>query len=213
MADNERDNALEDISSDEESSEAKTKGLSRSMLIKIAIGVVSLLLIAGGAYFFLMSSEEPTQETSDPASSELDPSSTKNSATEQSTLDNSSELAMPSTNNDSQENELLKMREQAVALKEENLRMKEQLMNLEEKDNLAETTQPEVDNVETNTAEVDKKQGAEKTVVVKTAPKPKPETNQYSNLYSRDYAPVRNTPSTPPPEPKWGEFDPLYRGR
>ena len=43
--------------------------------------------------------------------------------------------------------------------------------------------------------------------------KPKLKTNPYANLYSRDDTLVREPQREPPPEPKWGNFDPLYRGK
>lgn len=191
MADNDRDD-----STDEDSSEEKTKGLSRSTIIKIAIGVVSVLVIAGGAYFFFIPSDQPAPEET---------------LSDEIAIDENTGLEAPNVSQDTQELQLLKMREEAVALKEENLRMKEQLMNLDKKENLNVETMPS--DVDEKTPDIVEKKDDEKTIDTSTSIKPNVKKSQYSNLYSRDYAPVRETRTEPPPEPKWGDFDPLYRGK
>jgi hypothetical protein len=106
---------------------------------------------------------------------------------------------------------ILKMREEAVALKEENLQMKERLSKLEgtQSPNV-ETTIPESG---TTIAEGDTTTPEDNTTVSEAVSKPKPKTNPYANLYSRDDTLVREPQREPPPEPKWGNFDPLYRGK
>lgn len=208
MADKKTDDTLEDVPSDEDSSNVASKGLSKPTLIKIAIGLLTLLIIAGGAYFFFISSDEPTSEeaaaeTSEPIISPELASSTPSSET-------------PPINKEytAEDIHILKMREEAVALKEENLQMKERLSKLEGQQNPnVETTGSEVEIPEsainaTAPEEVDKK-------TTEVTAKPKEKTNQYSNLYSRDYTTTREPQRepTPPPEPKWGSFEPPYRGK
>lgn len=195
MADIDRDD-----STDDDSSEEKTKGLSRSTLIKIAIAVFVLLIIAGSAYFFFLSSDELAKEEMQ---------------SEELTIDETTGLETLDTSEESHELQLLKMREEAVALKEENLQMKERLMNLKEQQisnaeavnpaNIKEQETPASDDSVNN-----KNDG--KMVDVDTPSEPEVKESNYSNAYSRDYAPVRKTRSEAPPEPKWGDFDPLYSG-
>jgi uncharacterized membrane protein YvbJ len=206
MADNQTDKLLEEASTNEDGSEITKKGLSKPTLIKIAIGVLSLLIISATAYFFFMSSDKPSQQ-------ETSVESIEDSAAEE---DDGTLLETAALNEDplSKKIQLLELREAAITLKEENLRMKERLMELEGVENL--------NNAETSVAE-----DGEKAINSDTAPKAKvkaingdtaPEAkvkpkSQYSNLYTRNNSQVRGANAEPPPEPKWGKFDPLYNGK
>jgi hypothetical protein len=210
MADNLTDDALEEMPSEEGSSNLASKILSKPMLIKIAIGLTALMLIAGGAYFYFMSSDEPSPEEAaldtngEIISPELiSPTPTSESAGTEGSAPNS-ETPPLTKEYTSEDIKILKMREEAVALKEENLQMKERLSKLEGTQNPnVETTNPEGD---TTTIE-------DNTKLSEEAPKAKVKPNPYANLYSRDDKFVREPQREPPPEPKWGNFDPLYRGK
>ncbi len=215
MADNETDDTLEESSSEEDGSNLGSKRLSTSMLIKIAIGLTTLLLIAGGAYFFFMPSDQASPEEAamdangEIISPELIPTTSESAGTEG---DSPNTETSPLTKEYTAEDiKLLKMREEAVALKEENLQMKERLSKLEGAQNPNdETANPEGD---TTPPEADTTTPEDNTKLSEEAPKAKVKPNPYANLYSRDYKFVREPQREPPPEPKWGNFDPLYRGK
>jgi|GEM_PF-1325497 len=210
MADKEIDNTLEEVPADENRFKMAIKGISNSILIKIAIGLLALLIIAGGAYFFFMPSDEALPETaaskiSDSTdisgldSGSIEPENEAATALENSTINNQ---------NTEQKMQLLKMREEAVALKEENLKMKERLSKLEgqQNSNLA-TTEAEI--AESSASKIKLNEIDIKTTEIIAESK----INQYSNLYVRNQTPKsqRQRDLTPPPEPKWGKFDPHYR--
>jgi hypothetical protein len=215
MADNETDNTLEESPSEEEGSNLGSKGLSKSMLIKIAIGLITLLLVAGGAYYFFMSSDEVSPEEAamdangEITSPELIPTTSESAGTEG---DSPNTETPPLTKEYTAEDiKILKMREEAVALKEENLQMKERLSKLEGAQNPSvETAEPDA---ETTPPEGDTTTPEDNTKLSEEAPKAKVKPNPYANLYTRDDKFVREPQREPPPEPKWGNFDPLYRGK
>lgn len=212
MAEKETDDNLE-----EGRSKFTFKGLSKLTLIKIAIGLVTLLIITGAAYFFLMTTDDKTPE--DIISPELTASESVEAESESADNSETAPLAKQYTAEDIQ---ILEMREEAVTLKEQNLQMKERLSKLEGQKDLnakpAESaenkTTPEDDkNIDADIdvdldASIDNRVNAKEVVA-----KPKLKTNPYANLYSRDDTLVREPQREPPPEPKWGEFDPLYRGK
>lgn len=204
MADKENDDALEDVPSDEDGSNLASKGLSKPTLIKIALGLITLLIVAGGAYFFFMPSNKSTSVEAVSSSELASPSSTSESSEPENESLTSLEITSINKEQAAENAQLLKMREEAVALKEENLKMKERLSKLEAQQNT---------NVEVNEAEVNTSPLKEDNEITEAAPKPKIKTNQYSNLYTRDYTRVPEPQREPPPEPKWGNFDPLYRGK
>ncbi|MFT6908864.1 MAG: hypothetical protein ACJAS1_005571 [Oleiphilaceae bacterium] len=219
MADNQTNEALE-----EGSSNLASKIFSKPMLIKIAIGLTTLLLLSGGTYFFFILSDKPS-----PEEAELDtngkiispqlvtPTPTSESA---GTESDSPNTETPSLIKEyTAENiKILKMREEAVSLKEENLQMKERLSKFEATPNPnvqinnpeSDTTTPEGD---TTTPENNTTSPKDNTKVSDAVSEPKPKKNPYVNLYSRDDTLVREPQSDSPPEPKWGNFDPLYRGK
>jgi len=212
MAEKETTDKLKGIPSEEGNSNSASKGLSKPTLIKIATGLITLLFIASAAYFFLMSAdgpapEEATVKTSEEViSSEFTPStSTLNSVEPGNKSPNTSETVPLNKEYTAEDIQILKMREEAVALKEQNLEMKERLSKLERQ---------QEPNIKTTEPAIDATTPEDETKVTEADPKkPKIKTNQYSNLYSRDYTTVREPQSEPPPEPKWGNFDPLYRGK
>lgn len=222
MAENETEELIEDAATDENSSEVEgKKGLSKPTLIKIAIGIVSLLIIAGGAYFFFMTSDEPPQTESleempvesleEMPLSEPDDSK-PTTAGEDAAEGEITESETPPGDKEpvSEKAQLLEMREAAVELKEENLRMKMRLMELDK----LESINPEASKPEDGESEADAEALDPEAADVEVAPKAKvKKKSQYSNLYTRENSPVRETISEPPPEPKWGKFDPLYRGK
>jgi len=217
MADNETDDTLEEIPPEEGSPNLASKILSKPMLIKIAIGVLTLLLIAGGAYYFFMSSDEPSPEEAalDINGEIISPDPITSTPTSESS---ETEGSPPNTETQSVNKEytaediqMLKMREEAVALKEENLQMKERLSKLEGTQNSnVETTEADAD---TPSPEGDTATPEDNSKVTEAEVKPKVKPNPYANLYSRDDRFVREAQREPPPEPKWGNFDPLYRGK
>jgi hypothetical protein len=210
MADKETDDTLE-----EDSSTFASKILSKSMPIKIAIGLLILLSLAGGAYFFFMPADEVTPEKAAlDINGEIIPPISEAAGTEDGLAN--SETTTLTKEYTAEDVELLKMREEAVALKEENLQMKERLSKLEstQNPNIA-TTEPAVDTTtpegDTTNPKAETTTPEDDTKISEAVAKPKP--NPYTNLYSRDDTLVRRPQREPPPEPKWGDFDPLYRGR
>ena len=215
MAEKETDDNLEDMTSEGGSSNFTFKGLSKPTLIKIAIGLITLLIIAGAAYFFLMTTDDKTPE--DVISSALTTSESVEAESESADTSETAPLTKQYTAEDIQ---ILKMREEAVTLKEQNLQMKERLSKLEgQQDPNAEPAEPADDkttseddeNIDADldaNADVDNRVNAKEVVA-----KPKVKINPYANLYSRDSTLIRNPQTEPPPEPTWGEFDPLYRGK
>lgn len=215
MADNETDSTLEESPPEEDGSNLGSKGLSKLMLIKIAIGLITLLLIAGGAYFFFMSSDQTSPEEAamdingEIISPELIPATSESAGTE-SDFPNSENP--PLTKEYTAEDiKILKMREEAVALKEENLQMKERLSKLEGAQIPdIETANPEAD---TPPSDVDATTSEDNTKLSEADSKAKVKPNPYANLYVRDDTLVRERQREPPLDPKWGNFDPLYRGQ
>lgn len=204
MAEKETDDTLEEISPDEDSSSEPEKGLSQALLIKIAIGLLVLLIIAGAAYFFLMPADEPASEV---AASIEESILSESDVTE----DDATTKTLDSPEYTAEDIQLLKMREEAVALKEENLQMKERLSKLESQQNSAVETSNT--NVEIPEPAIDKAPAEDHKKTTDATPKPTVKENPYANLYSRDYTREREPQRAPPPEPKWGNFDPLYRGK
>ncbi|MDO7597213.1 MAG: hypothetical protein MUQ51_07845 [Pseudomonadota bacterium] len=210
MADNETDEALEEIPSEEGRSNLASKILSKPMLIKITIGLITLLLISCGVYFFFTSSDKLSpEEAALDTNGEIifpelipPPSTSESAGTEGDSPNTKSPLLTKEYT--AEDIKILKMREEAVALKEENLQMKERLSKLEA------TPNP---NVQINNPESDTTTPEDNTKVSEAISGPKPKTNPYVNLYSRDDTLVREPQREPPPEPKWGNFDPLYRGK
>ena len=200
MAEKKTDDNLEEIPSEEGSSNSALKGLSKPTLIKIAIGLTMLLIIVVGVYFFLMSADD--KPTSDEGLTS--PASTSDSVESEGESPNTSETVPLNKEYTAEDIQILKMREEAVALKEQNLEMKERLSKLEgQQEPNIETIEPTVDATPTE----------DETKVTEALDKPKVKINPYANLYSRDDNRVREPQSEPPPEPKWGDFDPLYRGK
>jgi hypothetical protein len=212
MADNETDEA-----SEEGSSNLASKIFSKPMLLKIAIGLTTLLLVSGGAYFFSMSSDKlsPEEAELDTNGKIISPQLVTPTPTSESagTESDSPNTETPSLIKEytTEDIKILKMREEAVALKEENLQMKERLSKLEATPNPnVQITNPESD---TSTPEGDTTTPEDNTKLSEAVSEPKPKTNPYANMYSRDDTLVREPQREPPPEPTWGNFDPLYRGK
>ena len=206
MADNERDKLLEDTSTNRDGSEVAKKDLSRLTLIKIASGIVSLLIVVTGAYYFFISSDQAAQQEN----------SIEESVATNAEGDDGAQSETSSADENSLPNriQLLELREAAVILKEENLRMKARLMELEEPKSLnAETStvkdgEMAIDSEESAVEDDELAPDADTTTHAKVKKK-----SQYSNLYTRDSSPLRDSNTQPPPEPKWGKFDPLYSGK
>jgi flagellar basal body-associated protein FliL len=184
MAENERDERLDEDSMDGDESNEEKKGLSKPLIIKIAIGVTILLIGVGSYFFFIPKDKSPEQESI----SEVDNLVTSDGNTEP-------DMAT----------KLLGMREEAVTLREENLSLKQRIMELESQNNLKE----EIAKPEEVTT--DKKA----TNIKQKAPVGKLNTDQYIVNYQDepdDYRSRYEANSEAAPEPKWGEFAPLYRG-
>lgn len=182
MADNEIDERLDEDSTDGDESNEEKKGLSKPLIIKIAIGVAILLLGVGSYFFFIPQDKPPEQESI----SELD------NLIDSSDANTAPEMAI----------KLLEMREEAVSLREENLKLRQRIMELESQDKMkGETTKPEGDKKATN--------------IQQQSPSRKLNTDQYIVNYRddpSDYSVRYGPKSVPAPEPKWGEFTPLYQG-
>lgn len=206
MAEKETDESLENDPLDDDSLNIAPKASNKPILIKIIIGLL-VLLVAGGVYLFFMSSNEstiPVENTPDINEKIIPPKTTLPATTSkpaETKGDTANTIEKPIINKvDSAEHlEMLKMRKETAALKEENLKIKEQLKTLEAK--LADVVK------------------ADKQINEKTA-KPKVKIKSYNDLYVGNNFLIRptqpkqpkaeKTPEAPPPEPKWGNFDPLY---
>lgn len=192
------------------------KTSSKSILIKIIIGLLALL-ITGGIYLLFMSSDnEPTtlvENASDINDTIILPETTLPATTSES-VETKDEAVKPTINKlDSAEYlELLKMRKETATLKEENLKIKEQLKALELK--LA------------NLVKADKKtdQKTAKPAVKIKSPndllvgnelliRPPTQAKQAKAVKTPEAKIAeKKILEAPPPEPKWGDFDPLYSG-
>lgn len=176
---------LEDVSVDDESpedgSEEKKKGLSKPLLIKIAIGVTILIIsVAAGAYFFLGSTDEELEpgmedigvdnEVQESATEDLgDPMETASKPEEQRVYN-------------------LELREEMVAIKEENLRLKQQINEMGGQADLGSTADSVAKSMEEDAPPTE----------LKTDPNP---------LYYQPDSIESLLPKTPAAEPKWGDFD------
>lgn len=222
MADNEVneqvDDSEDDLLMDDGEPEEKKKGLSKPLLIKIAIGLVVTLLIAGGAYFFLMGDEAQLEEALVESEAMDDKSLTSDSmdSASEATIELDNLLEAPpeseqleeqnepvekvveqegATNNSvtdiedsTNEQDLMKIREDVKALQEENLNLKKQMGEL----GAPQSLKPSDEEVNKDTA-----RRIEPMIM-----------EHYSDSYqegSRDYPYVRKPKQEPVPEPKWGD--------
>ncbi|RKZ78631.1 MAG: hypothetical protein DRQ35_05650, partial [Gammaproteobacteria bacterium] len=81
MADNEIDERLDEDSTDGDESNEEKKGLSKPLIIKIAIGV-AILLLGVGSYFFFIPQDKPPEQDSISELDNLIDSSDANTAPE-----------------------------------------------------------------------------------------------------------------------------------
>jgi len=210
MAENEQEEAIEEVADDrlkdeegEGSSEeeVKIKGIPKSLLIKIAIGLGAVLIIGGGigAYFYFMADEPIVEELS----TELTEEGTDTNISSEDTVDMDNLIdvsgAQPAIEVKlSDKEKILQMREDAVTLQEENLRLKMQLSEIEgDKPEEAEV----VDGAEVQPAEDAVEEGASNS-------SEKPGTKKYLDLYGEEaqtYPNVRIPKAEPIPDPKWGD--------
>ncbi|NOQ76979.1 MAG: hypothetical protein GQ475_04150 [Methylococcaceae bacterium] len=225
MADNEIDEQVDgsqdDLLTDEDVSEEKKKGLSKPLLIKIAIGLISTLLIAGGAYFFLMTGDEPQLEEelveSEAVSDEnMTDDNMGDSATE-STIDvdnliEVSESEQPQEQMEEQSEPVKEMTEQEpssnpvtdtqdTTSEQDLMQIREDVKALQEenlrlKQQMGELGAPQ--------SLKPSEEGARKDELMRI----EPITEYYSDSYeegSRDYPYVRKPKEEVIPDPKWGD--------
>jgi len=184
MADNDEiDERLDEDSTDGDESNEEKKGLSKPLIIKIAIGV-TILLIGVGSYFFFIVKDKPSEQES---ISEVD-----------NLIDTETAPDMAI--------KLLEMREEAVTLREQNLSLKQRIMELESQNTLSgETAKPgEVTKDDKKATNIKQKTPTHKLNANQYIVNYQDEPLDYPSRYE--------TISEPAPEPKWGEFAPPYRG-
>jgi type IV secretory pathway VirB10-like protein len=195
-----------------EESEEKT-GFLKSKLFKIIVGVMSLLLIAGGAYFFLAPADDPEDTISESVSEEniIEDATavTKPDDGDIDNLENNSDLnpvdasSEPHTDNvnsdienpaiQEQETSLesIESQEKTAQLQEENLRMQQQIRDLEAKINQQEKITQDQQSIQGSNV---------------IAPIRNPSSVDYQQDFF-DESSMREPNRTPPPKPSWGEFD------
>jgi len=213
MAENEQEQAIEEVSDDllkddeegQGEEEAKIKGISKSLLIKIAIGLGVVLIIGGGigAYFYFMADEPAIEEVN----ADLTEGSPDTNISSEDTVDMDNLIDVSGAQFSEAESEgtepvieeklsdkekILQMREDAVTLQEENLRLKMQLSEIEGGQALeaqAESTEAIVEE-------------AASTPSVKSA------TKKQVDLFGEElqtYPNIRKPKAEPVPDPKWGD--------
>jgi len=203
--------------SDNDSEEApKKKGLSKPLIIKIAIGVVVVLLLAGGAYFFLASPDEEkpedadaVEETSMDADEELlDSEMVDEEALDDVEEDLSEEDALDSEGLDEVEEESIELPDLPELPDDESEEMKDtaadsddQLTAPKPEGNVA--SEAEIEAIVQEKLALERKKDAEARVA-------KLKSERYKNVYeeeTRGYPWTRKPKSQPMPDPKWGEFE------
>jgi len=207
MADNE--DAIEETPdepvTDEEGGEVTKKTLSKSLMIKIGIGVIVLLIGAGAAYYFLMPEPIETEAVEQDLSTEqtnavvegdtidlgIDASETETMSPED-LLDTATEDVAEIVTYSAEELkkielDITKIREDAAALKAENLLLKQQVTDLSTKKSTG--------------------MEGESTESVKI-PSYELDNNLYIDSYQSDadsYPSKRLPKREATPEPKWGD--------
>ncbi|PHS70276.1 MAG: hypothetical protein COB23_03950 [Methylophaga sp.] len=213
----ENDEPLEDVSSDEEK-----KGLSKPTIIKIAIGVTLLILLSIGGYFFFASSDEPTPDESEdisetdqgdtvsdsvaklmegnaPTSSEdlietnkddaiLDSEDTATESEADTDLksgDNSGSMTISPSEEPAMN--MVEIQQKTTALQQENLQIKQRISKLEELINQQATVLQSQDNNKQAISSFD-------------------DTMDFQQGLDH-HSTEQQVNRTPPPEPKWGDFD------
>jgi hypothetical protein len=173
---------------DGEGADKKILGLPKPLFIKVAIGVVVLITLAGAGAFFLMGSEDvpAVEEQAD----------TEEAAGEFGLVNSLEQNAKGNAKPDDDaktpakmSERIMTLREEAITRKEENLQLREQIFALQ---------------TELATLKNDGSQTAKQP----KSNQRKPDT-AFLNSYGDDsnaFPPIETDPPKPKPEPRWGEF-------
>ena len=172
MADNEKEKAS-DLEIGPEAK--KILGLTQPFLIKIAIGLV-ILLVAVGGYFFFMTEEPPIEEV---AETEM--------------IDEDLLIAPPTTKDsrnidEETSSKMMELREQSMTVREENLELREHIIKLEsELIAVKNTNQQSVDkNTNLNTSVInnydDESKAFPPIITESTKPRPKPKWGEFERV-------------------------------
>jgi cytoskeletal protein RodZ len=183
VADNEEEKASDvDIAPETK----KILGLPRPLLIKVAIGLVVLLIAAGGYFFFMAEDPSPVE---DPAVAETEVTETNNFF---NPADKDSSTAKEDTaDSTNSASTVMDYREQSMSFREENLQLRERIFQLESELTAFKSNTKQNATTNTNTAAT-----ATNTSLL----------HNYGDD-SQAFPPIITDPPKPRPEPKWGEFD------
>ena len=174
---------------DGEGADKKILGLAKPLFIKVAIGVLVLIILGGAAAFFLMGSDEtpaPTEETTE-AEEPAGEFGLINSLDQQSKGKNKPKEG--ATTPAEMSERIMALREEAIMHKEENLQLREQIFAL----------QTELATLKSEGNPNNKPANANQR---------KPDT-AFLNSYGDDanaFPPIETDPPKPKPKPRWGEF-------
>ena len=175
---------------DGEGADTKILGLAKPLFIKVAIGVLVLIILGGAAAFFLIGSDEPpapAEETTEASEPEGE-FGLINSLDQQSKGKDNPEKGAATPAEMSER--IMVLREEAIMLREENLQLREQIFAL----------QTELTTI--------KGEGNPNSKPTDGKQQRKPDT-AFLNSYGDDanaFPPIETDLPKPKPKPRWGEF-------
>lgn len=174
---------------DGEGADKKILDLAKPLFIKVALGLVVLIILACAGAFFLMGSDEapvPAEETTEADETEGEFGLVNSLEQKSKGKDKSNEgAATPAEMSE----RIIALREESIMHKEENLQLREQIFAL----------QTELTTLK-NSGTPNNKQA--------TGNQRKPDT-AFLNSYGDDanaFPPIETDPLKPKPKPRWGEF-------
>lgn len=225
--------ASEDETSTEEGDlSLKQKLLAKPMLIKIGIGLVVVLLSAGGAFYFMSGSDEPSEDETVTEELEgndsLDVEESDEDATTEIELDEPNEMDEDRDLTDSAEDlsgeegiELPEIADENSAIIEESTNAEASEKETEEQ---KKNTEVELSKIFKKATELQEENARLKEQISELEalnnledkdPTLKLRANQYIiNRHTKeesDYPLRREIKREPPPEPKWGEFNTISK--
>ena len=241
MAENETEEPLkeevseaseDEVSTDEGDLSLKQKLLAKPMLIKIGIGLVVVLLSAGGAFYFMSGSDEPSEDET--VTEELEGNDSLD--VEESDEDATTEIELDEPNEMDEDRDLTDPAEdlsgeEGIDLPEiadENSAIIEESTNAEasekETEEQKKNTEVELSKIFKKATELQEENARLKEQISELEalnnledkdPTLKLRANQYIiNRHTKeesDYPLRREIKREPPPEPKWGEFNTISK--
>ena len=241
MAENETEEPLkeevseaseDEVSTDDGDLSLKQKLLAKPMLIKIGIGLVVVLLSAGGAFYFMSGSDEPSEDETVTEELEgidsLDVEESDEDATTEIELDEPNEMDEDRDSTDSAEDlsgeegiELPEIADEDSAIIEESTNAEASEKETEEQ---KKNTEVELSKIFKKATELQEENARLKEQISELEalnnledkdPTLKLRANQYIiNRHTKeesDYPLRREIKREPPPEPKWGEFNTISK--